>query len=107
MFRLGIATTLLEAVGDYVTLEKRKLLVERKCSFTSATLELDVDRSNPSAQSLYFKNGYLTRFSWGNLLNHRQKMYKMVKVESIAEDSIFSPVTSIGALKNPYLEVAI
>ena len=86
--RLGIATTLLSAVGDYVISEKSKLIQEKKCFFNDARLELDVDRSNRAAKALYFKNGYLPRFCWGNTFNHRQKMFKMFTVPGLVKQEI-------------------
>ena len=52
-------------------------------SQTQTVLELDVDRSNLIAKSLYVKCGYSPKFSWINLLNHRQRMYKVVGSEQI------------------------
>lgn len=85
--RCGVATALLDSVGEYVASEKSRLIHEKKCWHREAILELDVDRSNLSAKALYIKNGYFPRFSWGNLLNHRQKMYKLLKVNQVASQS--------------------
>ena len=85
--RRGVASALLDSVGEYVTGEQTRFSRENRHFSADAILELDVDRSNLSARLLYSKSGFLPRFSWGNLLNHRQKMYKTLKIDQVAAEN--------------------
>lgn len=79
--RCGVASSILRAVADYVALENYKLPETNECNkLQYVILELDVDRSNEKARSLYIKNGYSPKFSWRNLANHRQRMSKEIQV---------------------------
>ena len=78
-YRCGVASSLLSAASDYVAQEKEGQLNSQ----TQTVLELDVDRSNLIARSLYAKSGYFPKFSWINLLNHRQRMYKIIGSEQV------------------------
>jgi ribosomal protein S18 acetylase RimI-like enzyme len=80
--RRGVASKLLSAVEDFITSDHKELLLQRlEYGQTSISmLELDVDRNNPPAINLYNKCGFLPTFSFSNLLNHRQKMFKIVQL---------------------------
>jgi ribosomal protein S18 acetylase RimI-like enzyme len=80
--RRGVASKLLSAVEDFITNENKASLLPRlEYGHTSISmLELDVDRNNPPAINLYNKCGFLPTFSFSNLLNHRQKMFKIVQL---------------------------
>ena len=85
--RCGVASALLDSVEEYVNGEQARFSLENRHLPPEAILELDVDRSNLSAKSLYTKRGFLPRFCWGNLLNHRQKMYRTLKVHQVASEN--------------------
>jgi hypothetical protein len=93
--RCGVASTILREVVNHVSLEKISLLGQKKCSQSDPILELDVDRSNSRAKALYMKDGYCPKFSWCNLLNHRQRMFKIVKMQLDVPDICNAGYTSI------------
>jgi hypothetical protein len=79
--RCGIASSILCAIADHVALENYKLTETKEGNnLQYVMLDLDVDRSNEKARSLYIKNGYIPKFSWRNLANHRQRMSREIQV---------------------------
>jgi ribosomal protein S18 acetylase RimI-like enzyme len=79
--RFGVASKLLAAVEDYVTSDRLQQRLEYG-HFSLSILELDVDRNNPPAINLYNKCGFLPKFSFSNLLNHRLKLFKIVQLRA-------------------------
>ena len=85
--RCGVASSLLRAMTDYVILENNKLAEKNESDMLQhVTLDLDVDRSNANARSLYVKSGYSPKFSWRNLANHRQRMSKEIQIRSVRSE---------------------
>ena len=98
--RCGVASSLLRAINDYVVLENYKLAEKNESNMLEhVILDLDVDRSNANARSLYVKNGYSPKFSWRNLANHRQRMSKEIQVRPVRSESPQNTVYRTSAIK--------
>lgn len=82
--RCGVASKLLKGVEDFIKSDRSELLQQRReyGHMSLSMLELDVDRNNPPAINLYNKCGFLPEFSFSNLLNHRQRMFKIVQLQA-------------------------
>ena len=91
-----MASSILREVVNHVTVEKISLLKQNRCSQSDPILELDVDRSNFRAKALYIKDNYCPKFTWCNLLNHRQRMFKVIKIQPSIPDICNSGYSSIS-----------